>query len=1544
MVPGGIADKSGNTYEAKCAARYLLDVIQGQLLWLKYETIDAADHGVDFSVFDGAITTYYQVKRKAPNGNWTAKKLIAEGIIDTFFNKAKDSDKIQCRLITQSDTSNFSGIVENARLSNNITDFKNSLNEKQKIEYEEVFSDTEPEIPQLDKTETRAHIIKEQKEIYFVFNILKKLYVIFWPEESIDDDLKIISSLLFVQSDYPIFPILRDILDKNYNKKITTESIRSIINDTSSLQIKDWLLDATLPQRINEMTDSYISSYSPFGFDGSIIHRHQTDELYSEVTKDSYSGLTLLTGSAGSGKSGVVRQLIEKLRSENIPCLSFRIDQLIDIKTEEELGKVITNIDKSPITVLKGIYPDRSSVVIIDQVDAISEVSGRKGLLKEIIIRMVQKAIFYRTIKIILVCRTFDLENDPRLRMLEDDHKALKMSVPFLTWNDDIAPLLKEKGIDTSSYNEVQRKLLCVPINLSIFLRLEDRKSIYSTRKELFEKLIDEKSKIFRKQNFNFEMIEVLSEISQWMSEHQELEVPIECLDKYSSSIDILASEGLLVKTKTRLHYFHESFFDYIYARSFINQKMSIHSLLLSDEQFLFRRTQVRQILEHMRQSDIKRYLTELPQILIRRNIRYHIKLAVCQWLSTVEDPRLEEFNIILKLDRRQDVFNNLVASTFFSTDNWFPFLLSQNWYINELDKHLKRRSEHIIYWLMYHMRLSPDDIFTMIKNWHENNDEHALVIINNMKGLAIRTKPTDNSIYLLVTDLLENFTHIFYNNGGPDLVIEIINNSGIERINESVLLLEKTIKKWMVLYPENIPFESNSVKIFQNTHEIHEIIQRQPLIFINGTIDCFIDSVKKAVADTKIGKPHYDLFNRHESDYPYGFEEFVFLFRDALIKDSDINKNEVIKIISRFDPKIHETFMYLILEVIASLPEEMNEELLSLINIDTIFKAGLDGAEWLSFANAYKACCPYLSNETKEIIEDKILNYYPELERIKNLMGSIKTESESVKLRTRKDAKKLFYYVGRAQWSILETIKDEYLLNKSQLRLKELKRKFKGQEIAKPYMIQGGYVSSPINIENCKRMSDEQWISALKKYGDKYFPHYSVDFLKGGTTELGRVLMDLYKVDVERFSSLFVNIPDDIIKPYWHSILFGISQNEVIKKDIVITIIKRVHNYSEKIYGSEICDIIEKHVELSLHNEILDIIYYYTINGIENEEHEKELERVQESIISMNSILDNNPHIFTGYGDARCHAWRVITTILWKLPASFIKLRPIIESALDNEPLISVRCRMMEALTPIFNIDKDFFTIALRKIIVLPDISLYKNNQLSIAPIITYPGMNLFPYIMSQLPKLAEESIRKILSIKDDKIRLIGYFLTAQLYIVHGKKHFVFYFSYVNNVDKRKLVANIVGLTFGAAEKFDQCKKMLKGLLKDKDSDVRKQASKFLQNIENDQFGKYRDVIISYLRSPAFNEQNFTISQLLKNTNSDILDCIILIGNKLLKKTHNKENTYFHIDGLIELLKVNYVNTELYPKKRRKILDMIDKMLENNINNVYELLEAYER
>ncbi|MEL6929336.1 MAG: hypothetical protein AAFO95_11965, partial [Cyanobacteria bacterium J06600_6] len=524
MYAGGIADKLGNRYEAKYLVYKILEMIAGEVDWIHFEGLTEEFRGFEFSAKQGGQTNWYQTKISISQGNWTLRRLDNEGVLKAFAKRLGSDPKCLCHFVSQNPSKDLSSFSDKARIASDVDDFLASLSHAQR----EKLTDISTALQTDDRT---------------TFNWLRRSYFEVLSQDSIESSTRTISKLLFTDPQLDIFPILRDLLEKNFNRKLTVEEVRQFFAE-AEIGFKDWRLTPTLRQNIAKQTKRYLNTYNPFGAGGEVIERKETAEVLSELQKPDGAKIIFLAGEAGSGKSGVVRAVIDFLDQEKIIHLAFRVDRYLDCATPEDIGSKILGRNENPVITLHGGAVDQPSVLIVDQVDAVSEVSGRSGAVKDAILEFFDSRSLLDT-KIIYVCRSFDLENDARLKsFLGPDGDVAKIQVNLLNWEEDVKPILQQREIAVSTFTDQQKSLLTLPLNLSIYLSIGEKDLRFDSREELFDALLAKRESSIRERDLNWSFMEPLNAIAIWMSKHQTLVAPSRILYKHPQAARILRSEG----------------------------------------------------------------------------------------------------------------------------------------------------------------------------------------------------------------------------------------------------------------------------------------------------------------------------------------------------------------------------------------------------------------------------------------------------------------------------------------------------------------------------------------------------------------------------------------------------------------------------------------------------------------------------------------------------------------------------------------------------------------------------------------------------------------------------------------------------------------------------------------------------------------------------------------------------------------------------------------------------------------------------------------
>ena len=84
---------------------------------------------------------------------------------------------------------------------------------------------------------------------------------------------------------------------------------------------------------------------------------------------------------------------------------------------------------ESPLEVLAHIARGRDALLVIDQLDAVSNTSGRNPQVFEVVTELLKQARAYPNIRVLLACRSFDLQHDDRFQKLIKGERAPAQSL-----------------------------------------------------------------------------------------------------------------------------------------------------------------------------------------------------------------------------------------------------------------------------------------------------------------------------------------------------------------------------------------------------------------------------------------------------------------------------------------------------------------------------------------------------------------------------------------------------------------------------------------------------------------------------------------------------------------------------------------------------------------------------------------------------------------------------------------------------------------------------------------------------------------------------------------------------------------------------------------------------------------------------------------------------------------------------------------------------------------------------------------------------------
>lgn len=392
------------------------------------------------------------------------------------------------------------------------------------------------------------------------------------------------------------------------------------------------------------------------------IPRQQTDSLDSWINAEHAKAedrVALLVGAPGSGKSVVMHDLLDILeKREDVYVLGLKSDQ-VAVNTVEEMAQQngISKRMEDVIRELAGKEGVNRVVLLVDQIDALSLTlsSNRKPLRS--ILRFVENIQPIDKVRIVVSCRPYDLEYDPFLEQFQFGNRVQM---------DPLKPEVVEEVLKENKRRPVPQgtnlfNTIRTPLFLYLFLKLKESNSpdYQLTEHGLYNLLwvqsIDGSLELNSGKVNHQRLLNLLDQITGKMYDTQSLTLSKLAIDSANSyERDYLLHEELLLEvSENRIQFFHQSLFDYVYARRFVGRGDDLLEAIKDKHQGLFIRALVKSVLTFLREDSCDKYLHAVRCILFEKDAkgkdvyRYHLKMLVLSMMGYSVNLRPAEITFV---------------------------------------------------------------------------------------------------------------------------------------------------------------------------------------------------------------------------------------------------------------------------------------------------------------------------------------------------------------------------------------------------------------------------------------------------------------------------------------------------------------------------------------------------------------------------------------------------------------------------------------------------------------------------------------------------------------------------------------------------------------------------------------------------------------------------------------------------------------------------------------------------------------------------------
>lgn len=651
---GGRADKLGNLYESKWLVKQYIRLLRGQIAGVIHEPIQDATAGIDIEVHlhNGSIE-YYQCKGFNSDKQWTPTALNREKILEKAANILQASNNSVYTFVTADSVSIMRDLCERAKNSTgSIQDYRSQLSESLRENFEAVC------IPMGNDPQTSL-------------DCLRRISFIQQPDDEEYEKNLILFLSFLVTNHQTAYSLLLTYVETNqkFGHMVTQDELELYLVQ-NDCQMKNLQRNDSIPGKIRELNKSFQDLFSPI--DGYIANKETFDSLTKDISQNRN---LLILGAAGIGKTGFIRELTNHLERTTIPHLAIRLDAFPPKTNLQDWGHDL-GLPDSPVQCLRSCSPQKTAVLLLDQLDAIRWTSNHQSsatmhmlsLIREI--QLLNLETPEHPIVLVLACRKFDFDYDATIQMLFKGSSETFKRVQIDELDD--SQLLSVLGDSYREYPIRLKKLLRTPSNLYFWQRLYQPNCLFISQRDLINQWwLELKNKADNQQIAASDLQSIVATINEHISNGASR--VLRSRFPSEKALAFLASEGFLVSddNQRHFHYVHQSIYDYFISDGMYEQVSFGFSFAecLGDfnAQTPMKRYQFQMLLEAMiaNDSDLSEFYDKASKALASNKIRYYLKHVIFEVVGQLSIINEQTASFVTRL-YRDSVWHQAVFSSIF--------------------------------------------------------------------------------------------------------------------------------------------------------------------------------------------------------------------------------------------------------------------------------------------------------------------------------------------------------------------------------------------------------------------------------------------------------------------------------------------------------------------------------------------------------------------------------------------------------------------------------------------------------------------------------------------------------------------------------------------------------------------------------------------------------------------------------------------------------------------------------------------------------------
>ena len=1542
--PGGMSEKLGNRYEGRWVAKQLLRLLNEEIASVTVELIGPDERGVDLLVVgkDGVRQLQQCKARCGSRGSWSIAALKSMGIMDHVRKHLARDPRQEFVLVTAVPFKTFPDLCSSARNSpDNAKDFFQypiqEVGEERRKTFRK-FCDGLGLDPDRDK------------DLETAYDYLKRVEIHIEPDDrSARSELVTRAGLLLTGEPETALSVLLTYAENDkYRQPIYADELRRYLAEHHKIYPKQLAHDRRIAPAVERLQQEFSDSISPGLIAGRLIPRKETFRIIENIENGRD---VVVHGAAGNGKSGVLFELADHLQKQQIPYLPVRLDRRIPKNTARQFGEAM-GLPESPAHCLAGLSAGRRCVLILDQLDAVRWTAGHSSSAMDVCKELFRQVRSLRrtgkNIVAVFACRTFDLENDPEIKKLFADGKKQGIArILVKEFSDD--QLKKIIGPDINALTNAQQRILSCPQNLAIWLELRKKGAIpgFRSATELMRRFWENRRRLLKEQaGISADQMDAfLAPLLDYMEGKGEISAPATLVPKDPTVQDAFVSFGILQQGGGRISFCHQRYLDHLIAERLLQKIYQgtgsvIEWLGPRENQSLFRREQLRQVLAMLSEESPADFFNTARGLLESTAVRFHLKHLVLELIGQLDEIADDIGKYFLRLLDEPHWQDHVQETVILGHHPWVSYLLNAMVIPKWLESEDEQKVNRALWLLRSVAERIPDKVTETLEPLVGKDGDWPGRVLS-----TICWNEVDDSKRMF--ELRLQLARLGYVKDFVDW------KTLCARFPlRAIRLIEAVLSTW------NIDDEDASARregrlerwYYQDLEALNSAVKQHPdetWDLLMGHIER-LTSIRAGYYDPRLEKWRDNHFHRPETDIARGVIELVILAGQALAAEQpDKLLARTCSLAKSISPVVQE----IIIAIYAYLPAgHADPGIVWLLDDPARFRlgSGYTEPEWMPAVRLITALSPHCSEKLFRQLEEAVIHYHAPEEK----------EDAEYYLKGWRDGY-FGHYWGKTQYFLLPALDANRIRPATSALIRVVKRKFKlyaKNRFLRVGTSSGGWVGSKLD-PNLEKISDRAWLKIISSEkvaeadNHKWIQVDSDHVLATSIRQFASSLARIAKRYPERFGRLALRFPDNVHPRYVSAILDGFGKKqpgeEVPEAEkafwypapihTVEAVLEKFKAGDDRETAMAFCRLVAERADENWSSRTIARLVHYACSHPDLEPGKLNLHCDKNSDEATVEILFQN-----SINCVRGVAAGAIGKLLWEGKDRLEQVRPGIE-ALIQDPHPAVRMAAIEAIEPVLNIDKDlavsWFCEACK-------------DDLRVAA--SPRALSFFNYTVPSHIDQVYPIIQQMVFSPSDDVAVQGVRQVTARWLFHGFFENEFAKCRQGTTPQRKGVASVAAQLLHDRKYSRQCQDLLLQFMNDPEKEVRDEFRSLFRNKDFITDVEYAAFVKEYIRSQAFADDPDHFVWSLKDLAGSLIpvaDAIFSVceefSTTLQEKNRDIGSRYPHMTSEMSSILLRLYEQAQGERNRQiaeRCLDIWDLFFENRVGRTMKLTKAIEQ